>query len=145
MSQTRTPASHGRTAFATPQSKAKKLIRISLSRQVLEAFEGEALAFRFSCVSGDKDHPTDRGTFKILRMYKKYTSKTYNARMDYAMFFTLDGKAIHQYHGPAPWPLLRAGRALTDWVGSHGCVRLTEADAKALYLWSFKGLEVRVS
>lgn len=145
MSKLRTSASHGHPPISTPKSKAKKLIRISLSRQMLEAFEGESLAFRFPCVSGDKDHPTDRGTFKILRMHKKYRSRTYNARMDYAMFFTLDGKAIHQYHGPAPWPLLRAGRALSDWVGSHGCVRLTEADAKALYQWSFNGLEVRVS
>ena len=138
--------SSGQKKQAAPltSKKPRKLIKINLAQQMLEAYEGDALVFRFQCVSGDKDHPTGRGTFSIFRKHERYTSKTYNAKMDYAMFFTTDGKAIHQYHGPAPWPLLRAGRALTEWVGSHGCVRLQCADAKALFDWAPERTAVRI-
>ena len=132
-------------AVSTPSSKRRTLIKINLAQQVLEAFEGSTLVFRFECVSGDKEHPTDKGTFWIFRKHEHYVSKRYDARMDFAMFFTSDGKAIHQYHGPAPWAMLRAGRALTEWVGSHGCVRLKAADAKALFEWAPIKTEVRIS
>jgi L,D-transpeptidase catalytic domain len=53
------------------------------------------------------------------------------------MFFTHDGKAIHQYHGPAPFWLVRGLKQdASDWFGSHGCVRLTEEDASTLYKWA---------
>ena len=56
--------------------------------------------------------------------------------MNYAMFFTTTGEALHQYHSPAPWWLLKMGRAISDSVGSHGCVRLQESDAKTLFEWA---------
>lgn len=96
-------------------------------------------------MSGDGDHPTDRGVFKIFRKNHPYRSRTYDVRMDYAMFFTTDGKALHQYHGPLPLSVLRVARkSVTDRVGSHGCVRLTEEDAKALYQWAPVGTTVQV-
>jgi lipoprotein-anchoring transpeptidase ErfK/SrfK len=52
------------------------------------------------------------------------------------MFFSADGKAIHQYHGLVPLSVVRAAKSASDWFGSHGCVRLTEADAKALFEWT---------
>ncbi|WP_349252623.1 L,D-transpeptidase [Burkholderia sp. AU32357] len=55
--------------------------------------------FRFDCVTGDSEHPTDRGAFRIMRKYPTYRSRAYNMQMNYAMFFTGDGKALHQYHG----------------------------------------------
>jgi lipoprotein-anchoring transpeptidase ErfK/SrfK len=56
--------------------------------------------------------------------------------MNYAMFFKNTGEALHQYHGPVPWYLLRLGRSITDSVGSRGCVRLQESDAHKLYKWT---------
>ncbi|HHL4083217.1 L,D-transpeptidase [Burkholderia sp. A2] len=50
-------------------------------------------------MTGDSEHPTDRGAFRIMRKYPTYRSRAYNVQMDYAMFFTGDGKALHQYHG----------------------------------------------
>lgn len=64
--------------------------------------------------------------------------------MNYAMFFTRTGEAIHQYHGPAPWFFLKTGRSITDLVGSHGCVRLQEEDAQKLYKWASVGTRVEV-
>lgn len=68
--------------------------------QLVDAYDGGERIHRFECVSGDKDHPTDRGKFKIQRKYETYRSHTYNVQMNYAMFFTADGKALHQYMAP---------------------------------------------
>ena len=57
--------------------------------------------------------------------------------LDCAMFFTLDGKVLHQYHGIVPLSIVRLARGgVGDWFGSHGCVRLVEADARALFDWA---------
>jgi len=134
--------------MVTPARKPlprSKIIKVNLAQQIVEVYEGTERIFRFECVTGDKDHPTDRGTFKILRKHHPYRSRTYNVQMDYAMFFTHDGKALHQYHGMAPLSIVRTARSsISDWFGSHGCVRLAEADAKALYKWATVGTTVSV-
>lgn len=123
------------TPVRTPQSRSK-IIKVNLARQIVEAYENNELVFRFECVTGDKDHPTDRGTFRILRKQHPYRSHAYNVQMNYAMFFTHDGKAFHQYHSVVPLSIVHMARSsVSDWFGSHGCVRLTEAAAKALYRW----------
>jgi lipoprotein-anchoring transpeptidase ErfK/SrfK len=112
----------------------KKRIRVNLSRQVLFAYDGKEEVYQFDCVTGDSDHPTGVGVFKIFRKHEKYVSKKYGSRMDYAMFFTQDGKAIHQAYMVGPMSLLKAGGM--DWFGSHGCVRLSESNAKTLFEWA---------
>jgi lipoprotein-anchoring transpeptidase ErfK/SrfK len=83
--------------------------------------------------------------FRIFRKNHPYRSRTYNTQMDYAMFFTNDGKALHQYHGVMPLSIVRVARGnVSDWFGSHGCVRLSESDAKALYGWTPLGTTVIV-
>ncbi len=136
--------------MATPpkkaQPKAAKSIKVNLTLQIVEAYEGITRVFRFDCVTGDKDHPTDRGIFRILRKAHPYRSRTYNVQMNYAMFFTHDGKALHQYHGVVPLSVVRTARSsVSEWFGSHGCVRLTEPAAKALYDWAAVGTTVQVS
>lgn len=124
-----------------------KSIKVSLAMQTVEVFEGSKRVFLFDCVTGDKDHPTDRGVFHILRKPAdyRYRSHKYNAQMNYPLFFTPDGKAFHQYHGPLPLSVVRMSRNIvTDWVGSHGCVRLSEDDAKCLYNWASVGILVQI-
>lgn len=131
---------------AVKQKVLEKVIKVNLDRQSVEAFEGDARIYRFDCVSGDKDHPTDRGKFKIIRREANYRSKTYDVQMNFALFFTNDGKALHQYHGPLPLSAIRAARnTVSEWFGSHGCVRLVESDAKKLFDWAPKGTIVHVS
>lgn len=113
-----------------------KLIVVDLKAQTVTASNGGKLFHSCDCVSGDSSHPTPTGKFQIIRKHHPYTSKKYGVPMNYAMFFTNTGEALHQYHGPAPWWLLRIGRDLTSAVGSHGCVRLQEDDAKKLYEWA---------
>lgn len=113
-----------------------KLIKVHLDQQVVEAYEGSERVFRFECVTGELGK-TDRGTFRIREKFAIYRSRTYNVQMNYAMFFTPDRKGFHQYHGPMPISVLRhAKRHLTDFVGSKGCVRLTEEDARTLFEWT---------
>lgn len=121
-----------------------KLILIDLNSQTVSAYENGKLFHRCECVSGDSDHPTPKGKFAILRKHHPYTSKKYKVPMNYAMFFTTTGEALHQYHGPAPWWLLRTARDFTSAVGSHGCVRLQESDAKTLYYWATTRTTVEV-
>lgn len=126
-------------------SKVSKTIKVNLSLQTVEAMEGLKRVFVFDCVTGDESHPTDRGTFKIYEKSKIYRSRTYNVQMNYAMFFTSDKKAFHQYHGAVPLSVVRAARGkLGEWFGSHGCVRLSENDAKSLFDWAPKGTMVHV-
>lgn len=129
----------------TAKKRGKKVIKVNLMLQVLEAFEGTDRIFKFDCVTGDKDHPTDRGTFLISRKSKHHVSEKYKVKMHFAMFFTDDGKAIHQYHGFAPLNMVRAAKGASDWFGSHGCIRLTENDARALFAWTPEMTKVVVS
>jgi lipoprotein-anchoring transpeptidase ErfK/SrfK len=129
-----------------PAKKLVKTIKIDLAQQMVEAYLGAERVLKFECVSGDKDHPTDRGIFKIMRKKHPYRSRAYDVQMDYAMFFTVDGKALHQYHGIVPLRVVRTVRSgISEWFGSHGCVRLTHADAKTLYEWAPVGTTVKVS
>src|SRR5262245_30376572 len=121
-----------------------KSILVDLKTQSVVARDDAAVFHSCECVTGDSAHPTPSGHFSINRKNHPYTSKTYHVRMDYALFFTNTGVALHQYHGPAPWFVLRAGRVLTDAVGSHGCVRLQEEDARKLYNWATIGTAVEV-
>ena len=122
-----------------------KHIVVNLEEQTVQAFEGDKQVYDFICVSGDESHPTDQGTFKIFRKEHPYRSKTYNVEMDYAMFFTEDGKALHQYHGPIPLPVVREMKqAVSEWFGSHGCVRLEEEAARTLYEWAPLGTQVTI-
>jgi lipoprotein-anchoring transpeptidase ErfK/SrfK len=116
--------------------KEGKQIIVDLDDQNLYAFEGGQLKFEFYGTSGDEKHPTATKPqlYHIFRKHEKYVSKTYNARMDYAMFFTYDGKAIHQSNAVAVTSLLK-GLGF-NYFGSHGCVRLSEDNARKLFKWA---------
>src|SRR4051794_26539714 len=101
-----------------------KRIEVDLNRQVLTAFDADKKVFAFDCVSGDNSHRTPVGHWSINHKYRYYTSHTYHVPMDYAMFFTRTGEAIHQSHLVGPLSYLKY--LGVGSVGSHGCVRLTE-------------------
>lgn len=135
----------GNTYKALARQLKVKRIAVYLSAQQLEVVENGCSNGSFPCVTGDYEFPTERGEFRVLSKQHPYRSKKYDVQMNYAMFFTSDGKAIHQYHGLSPLWLVRwMKQDLTDWFGSHGCVRLEEQDAKALYEWVAVGTRVTV-
>ncbi|TFW35779.1 L,D-transpeptidase [Massilia horti] len=126
------------------ETTSKKQIRVNLTQQVVETYDGSERVHRFECISGDTDHRTDKGLFKIWDKRHPYTSHAYHVPMNYALFFTQDGKALHQYHGPAFNAVRMFKKSISDWFGSHGCVRLKEEDAKTLFGWAQKGTTVYV-
>ena len=122
-----------------------KNIQVILTDQVLHAYQGSTLVYTFDCMTGSSDHPTIPGKFHVRRKDRIHRSAKYNAQMNYAMFFSPDGKAIHQYHGVFPLEAVRLAKSgLSDWFGSHGCVRLTEEDAKTLFDWTPIGTLVAI-
>ena len=107
------------TAFAKVQ------ITIDLSAQQLTAIRknGETVVWKIS--SGRPGFETPSGHYIVYRMEPDHKSDEYEqAPMPYSMFFSSRGLAIHgtYEHG--------LGRP-----ASHGCVRLSVANAKKLYDW----------
>ncbi|MFH7023837.1 MAG: DUF4157 domain-containing protein [Heteroscytonema crispum UTEX LB 1556] len=117
-----------------PSSPSSKSIEVDLSSQNLYAFDKGINVYSFNCVSGDSSHPTPTGRFSVLSKHKTYTSKKYHAPMNYAMFFTTTGEAIHQSQVVGPLSYLKSWGL--DFIGSHGCVRLAESDAATLFEWT---------
>jgi hypothetical protein len=125
--------------------KSAKRIDVDLDTQTMKALLGGKEMFAFNCVTGDKLHQTEPGTFRIIRKSPKHVSHKYKVPMHWALFFTQDGKALHQYHGIMPLAMVRMLKeSVSDYLGSHGCVRLVEADAQALYEWAPLGTLVHV-
>jgi lipoprotein-anchoring transpeptidase ErfK/SrfK len=117
-------------------SPAVNRIVVTISRRKLQAFSGGLQVFEFDCVVGRPGHETQPGMFHIFKKEPMHYSRAYgNTPMPYSMFFSKDGKAIHGT--PAAGLRSYAGYlgfgALIPAVGSHGCVGLSDDDAKALY------------
>ena len=74
--------------------------------------------------TGDMGYNTPVGMFHPLRMKREHFSREWdNAPMPFSIFFTAEGHAIH-------------GSAYTKRLGkpaSHGCVRLSRANAATLF------------
>ena len=124
-----------------------KRIAVDLAEQQLSAYEGNKLVYRFNCVTGDNQHPTDPGTFRVIWKDRNHFSQAYQVPMHFALFFSDDGKAIHQFFLP-DWLLALdrlAKTAVTNDLGSHGCVRLTEPDASSLFDWASVGTPVVIA
>jgi L,D-transpeptidase-like protein len=123
----------------------RKAIAVSLSKQILEGFEGSTKQFEFDCVTGAPDAPTIPGIFCISHKDRLHRSAASNAPMNFALFFSPDGRAIHQYHGVTPLSILRRLKASApEWFGSRGCVRLSEGNAHALFDWASIGTTVKI-
>ena len=135
--------SHGPVSsiFAAEQAAViSKKIVVNIERQILIAVHDNKRAFEYDVVTGRPNKETHPGKFAITRKYEDYTSKTYGSPMPYSMFFTDDGKAIHG----TKWATLRSylHAYITESVGSHGCVGLTEEDARKLFEWAPVGTPV---
>jgi lipoprotein-anchoring transpeptidase ErfK/SrfK len=124
------------------EAAMSKRIRVVLSRQVLIAYDGKRQVYEFDCATGDSSHPTGPGNFRIFRKHRTHVSSKYNVPMDFAMFFTMDGKAIHKSHFVGPISFMKFFGA--DSLGSHGCVRLSDKDAQALFDWTPIGTPVDI-
>lgn len=120
----------------------EKEIHVYIERQVLIALEDGEEIYNFDIVTGRDGKETTAGTYQIFRKHEKYTSNTYGSEMPYAMFFTMDGKAIHGTQMATLRSYLHT--YITESVGSQGCVGLTDDNALALFEWAPMGTKVVV-
>ena len=128
--------------------KSVSKITVSLGRRKVVAFAGEDRIYEFDCVIGRVGHETLAGLFHVFKKEPMHFSHAYgNTPMPYSMFFSHDGKAIHgtrlaglrSYAG-----FLGLGSLIAD-VGSHGCVGLSNDDAKVLYDVTPRGTLVQIT
>jgi hypothetical protein len=114
-------------AFVLPlASSAYAAIDISIDKnaqQMTVAVDG-AQKFVWPVSTGRPGYDTPNGTFKINRMDADHFSQEWdNAPMPHTMFFDLHGHAIHGFFDEK-----HLGLAV-----SHGCVRLSRANATVLF------------
>lgn len=124
------PAAAAATAATEPQVAAKPepppttlRINIDLTDQRMNVSENGSVVHTWPISSGRSGYRTPNGSFRPTWMSKMHYSRKYdNAPMPHAVFFT-GGFAIH-------------GTYATGMLGrpaSHGCVRLSPANAKTLF------------
>lgn len=102
---------------------AKVEAKIDLSSQRMYVYVNGKRAYTWLVSTGKQGYRTPTGTFRPKRMKRVHYSDRYNnAYMPNSIFF-LGGYAIH-------------GTTATGRLGSpvsHGCVRLSQGNAKRLY------------
>jgi lipoprotein-anchoring transpeptidase ErfK/SrfK len=108
--------------------KIPKLILISLKEQALANYHYGQLVSYYPISSGRKGRSTPVGEFKIINKTKMGFSARYNSLMPWVM-------SLNKLYA------LHAGE-LPGYPDSHGCVRLSDADAQELYNWAEIGTPV---
>jgi L,D-transpeptidase catalytic domain len=110
--------------FAAGAAQAKINITVDKDAQVMTVAVDGVERYRWPVSTGIPSRETPNGTFRAFRMEAEHYSKEFDdAPMPHSIFFTKIGHAIHG----------------TDSVGrlgtpaSHGCVRLSKANATTLY------------
>ena len=133
-----------------------KLILVSLHDQWLAAYQDGRQVLDTPVTTGRPALPTPTGSFRVLARYTPYQfispwpkgSRYYYppSKTRYALLFRAGGYFIHD----TPWRTLYGpGTNLPhadpgDPTGSHGCVNVPGAAAKALYAWATLGTAVRI-
>ena len=118
------------TVSADPKQKFE--IVIDKSTQRMTVYVGGEKRHVFVVSTGRAGYATPSGSFRPSSMHPMAISVKYgNTPMPHTIFFTSVGHAIH-----ATKAIAQLGR-----VASHGCIRLSPADAKTVYdLVKEKGL-----
>jgi hypothetical protein len=113
-------------AFVLPAAPASASILVTINKSTQEmsvAVDG-AQRYVWPVSTGRPGYDTPNGTFKPNRMDADHYSQEWdNAPMPHAVFFDLDGHAIHGF-----FDVKHLGRAV-----SHGCVRLSPDHAQTLF------------
>lgn len=120
--------------------KAKKSIRVRLSKQKLSRFLGKTRLDTLTISSGRWKLPTPTGTFRIINKHPRAWSKQYGLFMPYWMGFAGGAFGIHEL---PEWPNgYKEGANHLGTPVSHGCIRLGVGDAKRVYSWTPTGTDL---
>src|SRR5215204_147001 len=110
--------------LAAAEANAKVLITIDKSAQRMTVNVDGDTRWTWPVSTGRRGYGTPSGRFTAFRMEKDHFSKEWDdAPMPHSIFFTKQGHAIH-----GSYETKRLGSPV-----SHGCVRLSPANAAKLY------------
>ena len=110
--------------FAASAAQAKVSITVDKDAQMMTVAVDGVTRYHWPVSTGNPSHETPNGTFRTFRMEADHFSKEFDdAPMPHSIFFTKIGHAIHG---------TESERSLGMPV-SHGCVRLSRANASTLY------------
>jgi hypothetical protein len=108
----------------TGSAQAKIAITIDKDNQAMTVAVDGVERYHWPVSTGNPSHETPNGSFRTFRMEEDHFSKEFDdAPMPHSIFFTKIGHAIH-------------GTDSEGYLGtpvSHGCVRLSRANASTLY------------
>jgi len=114
----------GLMLFASSAAQAKIAITVDKNAQLMTVAVDGVDRYQWPVSSGLPAYETPNGSFRTFRMEEDHYSKEFDeAPMPHAIFFTKLGHAIH-------------GTDSVNRLGSpasHGCVRLSRANAATLY------------
>lgn len=110
--------------FAAGAAQAKVSITVDKDAQMMTVAVDGVDRYHWPVSTGNPSHETPNGSFRTFRMEADHFSKEFDdAPMPHSIFFTKIGHAIHG---------TESERSLGLPV-SHGCVRLSRANATTLY------------
>jgi hypothetical protein len=110
--------------FAAGAAQAKVSITVDKDAQMMTVAVDGVERYQWPVSTGNPSHETPNGTFRTFRMEEDHYSKEFDdAPMPHSIFFTKIGHAIHGTDSES-----RLGTP-----ASHGCVRLSRANASTLY------------
>jgi hypothetical protein len=114
----------GLMLLATGAAQAKIAITVDKNAQLMTVEVDGVQRYQWPVSTGNPSHETPNGSFRTFRMEEDHYSKEFDdAPMPHSIFFTKIGHAIH-------------GTDSESKLGipvSHGCVRLSRANATTLY------------
>jgi hypothetical protein len=114
----------GLMLFAAGAAQAKVSITIDKDAQMMIVAVDGVERYQWPVSTGNPSHETPNGSFRTFRMEEDHYSKEFDdAPMPHSIFFTKIGHAIHGTDSEG-----RLGTPV-----SHGCVRLSRANASTLY------------
>ena len=114
----------GLMLFATGAAQAKISITVDKNAQLMTVEVDGVQRYQWPVSTGNPSHETPNGSFRTFRMEEDHFSKEFDdAPMPHSIFFTKVGHAIHGTDSEG-----RLGTPV-----SHGCVRLSRANATTLY------------
>jgi hypothetical protein len=114
----------GLMLFATGAAQAKVSITVDKNAQLMTVAVDGVERYQWPVSTGNPSHETPNGSFRTFRMEEDHYSKEFDdAPMPHSIFFTKVGHAIHGTDSEG-----KLGNPV-----SHGCVRLSRANATTLY------------
>ena len=133
--------------FPVPVVPVEKEIIVLMRKRRLIAFENGRERFQFECSEGDPAHPTKPGMFRFHDGAKTDLFRANVTNIPDRLYFTKDGKAIEGAiccESAEMSTKMPNQNAETKDFNAHGCVQISEGDAKKLFPWTDSTTRVRI-